>query len=339
MTLPQHHRIVIPEHGGPDVLQVVTEDAPHPQPGEIRVRTLAAGVSNHDLMLRSAGFPGFPKPPFTPGVDLVGVVDEIGAGVIGVAPGQTIAALLPSEGGYAEEVCLPAEQAVPVPEGLDAAAAVCVVANYLTAYAMLHRGAEISTGERILVHGAAGGVGTALLELGGLVELEMYGTASAPNHELVKSLGATPIDYRNEDFVARIGELTGDGVDAAFDPIGGTKQLWRSYRTLRKGGRLVWFGVAATSRQGMRVIPASLFIRFVLSLLPDGKRAPMPPNAAKPLDWYRGTLALLLDLLAAGKLNPVIAARIPLLDAVRAHELLERGGHQGKVVLVAESAD
>ncbi len=329
------HRVVITKHGGPEVLRVVEEDLPRPAAGEVRVRTLAAGVSAHDLMVRRGGFPGFPKPPFTPGVDIVGVVDELGPGVPALEIGETVAALLTAEGGYADSVCLPADAAVPVPNGVDPAEAVCVVANYLTAYAMLHRGAEVKSGERVLVHGAAGGVGSALLELGGLAGLELYGTASAGNHELVRSLGAIPIDYRNEDFVARIRTLTGDGVDAVFDPIGGGRQLWRSYRALRKGGRLIWFGVAATSRSGMRVIPSSLIARLGLSLIPDGKRAPMPPNASEPIDWYRQTLASLLDYLASGKIHPVIAARIPLLEAVEAHELLERGGHAGKAVLIA----
>lgn len=335
MTTATTHRVVITRHGGPDVLQVTANEMPHPAAGEIRVATLAAGVSAHDLMLRSAWFPGFPKVPFTPGVDIVGVVDERGAGVRTWELGQTVAALLPAEGGYAEAVCLPAERAVPVPEGVDAAEAVCVVANYLTAYSMMHRAAEVKSADRILVHGAAGGVGSALLDLGRLAGLEMYGTASSHNHELVRSLGATPIDYRSEDFVMRIRDLTDDGVDAVFDPIGGAGQLWRSYRTLRRGGRLIWFGVAATSRAGMRVIPASLITRLLLSLLPDGKKAPMPPDSSKPLDWYRQTLTLLLDLLASGKVKPVIAARVPLLEAARAHALLESGGHAGKVVLVA----
>ncbi|MCB2224530.1 MAG: zinc-binding dehydrogenase [Actinobacteria bacterium] len=332
-----HRRVVIEHRGGPDVLKVVEEAVPLPGPGEIRVRTLAAGVSNHDLMLRRSSFPGFPKVPFTPGVDVVGVVDALGEGAGGVAEGDTVAALLPGEGGYAESVCLPAGQAVAVPHGVDPAEAVCMVANYLTAHAMLHRGAQVVHGERILVHGAAGGVGTALLQLGGLGGLERYGTASAGNHAFVEALGATPIDYRGEDFVERIRSLTGDGVDAVFDPIGGARQLRRSYRTLRKGGRLVWFGVAATASSGIGVIPSSLAMRLLLSLLPDGRRAPMPPNVGKPQDWYRETLALLLGDLSGGLLAPVIADRIPLVEAARAHEVLEAGGHRGKIVLVAAS--
>jgi NADPH:quinone reductase-like Zn-dependent oxidoreductase len=313
---------------------VVEEGIPEPAAGEIRVATLAAGVSALEVMVRARRFPGFPRLPLTPGVDVVGVVDAVGDEVSGLEAGQTVAALLGYGGGYAESVCLPAEKAVPVPAGVDATSAVCVVANYLTAQTMLHRAAKVHGGERILVHGAAGGVGTALLELGGLAGLEMYGTASSHNHELVSSLGATPIDYRNEDFVGRIRDLTDGGVDAVFDAIGGARQLWRSYRALRTGGRLVWFGVAATKQHGARVIPLSLLTRLFLSIVPDGKNAPVAPDASEPNSWYRESLAALLDMLAAGRIAPLIANRIPLVEAARAHEEIERGGHAGKVVLV-----
>lgn len=333
----KNHRVVVTRRGGP--LEVVEEALPEPGAGEIRLKMETAGVSAFDLMVSSRFFPGFPRLPFTPGVDIVGVVDELGEGVPTVDRGQRAAALLSLGGGaYAEYVCVPASDAVTVPPGLDSAEAVCVVANYLTAYTMMHRAAGVEKGERVLIHGAAGGVGTALLELGRLAGLEMYGTASLHNQELVSSLGATPIDYRTEDFVERIRSLTGDGVDVVFDPIGGGRQLWRSYRALRRGGRLVWFGVAASKDKGVRVIPASLLMRLGLALIPDGKKARMPPDAStKPNAPYRETLTTLLDWLAAGRLKPLVAERIPLAEAGRAHELLERGGYAGKVVLVASS--
>jgi NADPH:quinone reductase-like Zn-dependent oxidoreductase len=334
----KNHRVVVTRHGGPEVLQLVEEDLPEPQPGEVRLKALAAGVSAYDLMFRSSGaMPGTPSVPFTLGIDVVGVVDKLGEDVSSLQPGQTVAGatfVLGSMGGYAEFVCLPPSELVPVPSGVDPAEAVCLVVNYLTASNVMHRVAHVHSGERILVQGAAGGVGTALLQLGKLAGLETYGTASKYNHELVSALGATPIDYRTEDFVERIRDLTGDGVDVVFDPIGGARQLWRSYRTLRKGGRLVWFGVAAAKKQGMRVIPLSLLTRTLLALIPDGKKAPLTPDLSKDNAWYRKTLAELLDLLAAGEIKPVVAERFPLAEAASAHELLERGGYAGKVVLV-----
>jgi NADPH:quinone reductase-like Zn-dependent oxidoreductase len=333
----KHHRVVVTQHGGPEVLQVVEGSLPEPGPGEVRVKVLTAGVSAYDLMHRRSGsLPGAPPVPYTPGEDIVGVADKLGEGVSTVEAGQTVAGY-PRGGGYAEFICLPASELVPVPAGVDPAQAVCLVANYLTAHLMLHQIANVRSGERILVHGAAGGVGSALLELGKVAGLEMYGTASKYNHELVSALGATPIDYRTEDFVERIRTLAGDGVDAVFDPIGGARQIWRSYRALRKGGRLVWFGMAATKTAGLRAIPLSLLMVFLLKLAPGGKQVPLSPNLAEfaPAhpDWYRETLAELLDLLAAGRIRPVVAERVPLAEAARAHELLERGGYAGKVVL------
>jgi NADPH2:quinone reductase len=278
--------------------------------------------------------------PFTLGVDVVGVVDKLDEGVSTLEPGQMVAGATFGAGGlggYTEFICLPASELVPVPVGVDPAQAVCLVANYLTAYMAMHGTANVQSGERILVQGAAGGVGTALLQLGRLAGLEMYGTASKYNHDLVSSLGATPIDYHSEDVVRRIRDLTGDGVDVVFDPIGGAGQLWRSKRALRKGGRLVWFGVAATKKSGLRVIPLTLLTVGLLKLLPDGKQVQTTPDLSKDNAWYRETLAELLDLLAAGKLKPIVAERIPLFEAGRAHELLERGGYAGKVVLVTSA--
>jgi NADPH2:quinone reductase len=344
MTTPEkmkNHRVVVTRHGGPDVLQVVEEDLPEPQAGEVRVKVLAAGISGYDLMFRSSGrLPGTPRVPFTLGEDIVGVVDKLGEGVSTLEPGQMVAGAtfcLGTGGGYVEFICLPTSELVPVPSGLDPAQAVCVVVNYLTAHMAMHTSAKVRSGERILVHGAAGGTGSALLQLGKLAELEMYGTASKYNHELVSALGATPIDYRTEDFVERIRSLTGDGVDVVFDPVGGARHIWRSNRALRKGGRLVWFGMAATKKGGLRVIPFTLLMVFLLKLIPDGKQAPLAPDLSKDNAWYRERLTELLDLLAAGKIKPVVAERIPLAEAARAHELLERGGYAGKVVLVTSA--
>jgi NADPH:quinone reductase-like Zn-dependent oxidoreductase len=318
--------------GAPEVLEVVTEAFPDPGPGEVRVQVEAAGISGLDIMVRARRFPGFPKPPFTPGVDIVGVIDAVGDAVEDLEVGQRVAALLGFSGGYAEHVCVAANDAVPIPANLDAAEAVCMVANFLTAR-VAHEVARVRGGERVLVQGGAGGVGTALLQLGGLAGLEQYATASPHNHELVSTLGATPIDYRTEDVVARIRELTGAGVDVVFDPVGGGRQIWQSYRTLGPGGRLVWFGVAGSKQHGARVIPVSLLMRTVLGLFPDGKKAMTIPNLLKDNARYRSTLAELIGLLAAGKISPMIAARIPLLDAARAHELIEGGRYAGKVVL------
>src|SRR5262245_40949296 len=212
----RHTRIIVTHYGGPEELQVVEEECPEPQEGEVRVRVLAAGVSLPDLMMREGMHPETPRLPFTPGWDLVGVVDRLGADVAGIEQGQIVAAL-PIHGAYAEYVCLPQSELVPVPAGLDAAEAVCLILNYITAYQMLHRSAEVKPGQRVLIHGAAGGVGSALMQLGHLAGLQMYGTCSSQSSSAVADLGGIPIDYRQLDFVEEIRRLTGDGVDVVFD--------------------------------------------------------------------------------------------------------------------------
>jgi NADPH:quinone reductase-like Zn-dependent oxidoreductase len=152
----KHTRIVVTHYGGPDALQVLEEECPEPKRGEVRVRVLAAGVSLPDVMARQGVHPETPPVPFTPGWDLVGAVDRLGDGVSGIEPDQIVAAL-PIHGAYAEFVCVPQRELVPVPSGLDAAEAVSVILNYITAYQMLHRSAKVGPGQRVLIHGAAGG--------------------------------------------------------------------------------------------------------------------------------------------------------------------------------------
>ena len=272
----------------------------------------------------------------------MGIVDEMSQGVA-LQPGQQVAGGTWARGvggGYAEYVCLPERDLVPVPSGVDPAEAVCLVANYLTAHLHLHEFADARKGDRVLVHGAAGGVGSALLDPGRLAGLEMCGTASAHDHELVASFGATPIDYRSEDFVERIRSLTGDGVDVVIDPVGGAHQLRRSYQALRRGGCLIWLGSAASKGRSPWIGLSSLPMIGLLKLVPDGRRVPLCPDLGKLVeahhDWYLETLTELLASLADGVLKPVVAKRIPLLAAARAHEMLERGGHAGKIVLMAD---
>ena len=301
------------------------------------MKTIAAGVSSYDVMLRGHWFPG-QKPPYVPGEDIVGLVDKLGDGVLGLEAGQRVALwTFGDAGGYAEYVSTPAERAVPVPVDLDSVEAVALVVNYLTASLAMNQMAGVRRGERMLAHGAAGGVGSALVQLGTLAGLEVYGTASAYNHDLVESLGAVPIDYRNDDFVAQIRELTGDGVDVAFDVIGGGRQLWRSSRALRNGGRLIMLGMASAIKGGIKTIPGSMLVVGLVKMLPNGKTAPMGPGMEsypkEHMEWYRDSLAEFFDLTVTGKLKPVIAERFPLLEAARAHEFIERGGYAGKAVL------
>jgi NADPH2:quinone reductase len=343
----KHTRIVVTRYGGPDALRVVEEECPDPKRGEVRVKVLAAGVSLPDLMMREGIHPETPKLPFTPGWDLVGEVDRPGEGVTGLEPGQIVAAL-PISGAYAEFVCLSGHALVPVPSGLDPAEAVSLILNYVTAYQMMHRSVTLSPGQRILVHGASGGVGTALLQLGRLAALEMYGTCSSRGASTVSDLGAVPIDYQNHDFVEEIHRLTGDGVDVVFDSIGGT-HIWRSRKALRPGGTVVAYGLTGSLRGGRlasgrsggrhRFRALAIFGVYIAAsrALPGRKR--VVPYSIQTLmrlrpAAFREDLIVLFDLLHAHKIAPLIAQRLPLVEARRAHELLGAGGVTGKIVLM-----
>jgi NADPH:quinone reductase len=340
-------RIIVTHYGGPEALRVVEEECPEPKNGEVRVRVLAAGVSLPDIMAREGVHPETPAVPFTPGWDLVGVVDRLGDHVSGIEPGQIVAAL-PIHGAYAELVCLPQRELVPVPTGVKAAEAVSLVLNYVTAYQMLHRSAKVKPGQRVLIHGAAGGVGSALLQLGRLAELEMYGTCSSRSAQAVSDLGGVPIDYQHQNFVEEIHRLTGEGVDVVFDGIGGA-HIWRSRKALRSGGKVVAYGLTGSLRGGRlasgrsggrhRFREIRIFALYIAGglLLPGRKRViPYSIQTLKRLKpaWFRQDLIALLDLLQQKKIKPLVAQQFPLAEARRAQELLGQGGVLGKIVLV-----
>src|SRR5215831_13905817 len=343
----QQTKVVVTRYGGPDVITLAEQECPSPKRGEVRVKVLAAGVSLPDVLAREGIHPETPRVPYTPGWDLVGIVDQIGQGVSGFELGQTVAAM-PISGCYAQYVCLPQRKFIPVPSGLDPAEAVAVLLNYITAYQMLHRSAKVSLGQRVLIHGASGGVGTAFLQLGRLAGVEMYGTCSAQAAEVVKELGATPIDYRNSDFVREIHHLTGDGVDAVFDGIGGDN-LWRSRKALRGGGRVVVYGfqsklhggrIMSGAPNGRHPIRESAILgSYILrNWFLRGRKSMVPYSIQwlmrlKPA-WFRHDLLTLFDLLQQKKIKPLIAQRLPLCEARQAHESLGRGGVIGKIVLI-----
>jgi NADPH2:quinone reductase len=321
----------------------VEEPIPEPRPREIRVRIIAAGVGYPDVLIREGTYPGGPRPPFTPGYELIGTVDKLGAGANGFELGQRVGAIT-VYGSHADYLCVPQWWLAPVPERLDPAEAAVVVFNYVTAYQMLHRTARVREAERVLVHGAAGGVGTALLQLGRLAGLELYGTGSRTQTGVISALGATPIDYTKGSFVERIRELTGNGVDVVLDGIGGGVAL-DSYRALRRGGRLVMYGHYGTTVGGRKSARrVALFylsgaLVFAGNLLPDGKRV-RAFQVAKLRDrhpeWFQADATTLFGFLAEGKIEPIVAERIPLVEARRAHENLGRGGVTGKQVLVCD---
>jgi NADPH:quinone reductase len=212
----------------------------------------------------------------------------------------------------------------------------------MTAYQLLHRAAQATSGESVLVHGAAGRVGTAVLELAALAGLRVYGTASARDRAAVERLSGVPIDYRNEDFLTRLRELTGDGVDIALDPFGGAIAL-RSFGALRRGGRLVIYGRQHTIAAGRKNWPAVFeWYAGTAAVAIWGLLAPRRRVLAyrvqklriRHQDWFQEDFGALLELLRADKIHPTVAERLPLAEARRAHEMLDRTAAMGKLVLV-----
>lgn len=342
----RYRRVVVSHFGAPEVLQVVEETLREPEPGEVRVRIKASGVSFADVLLREGIHPEARRPPFTPGWDLVGEVDKLGEGVNGLWPDQLVAAL-PIVGGYAEYIYLSPADLIAVPDGLDPVEAVCLVLNYGTAYQMMYRSARVQAGECVLIHSAGGGVGTALLQLCRLAGLQMYGTASQAKHQLLSSFDCTPIDYRQTDFVEEVRRLTGEGVNVVFDGIGG-RHLWRSYHTLQRGGRVVAFGHATSlidrtltggHRSRLRGLPTVAGLIIASYLIPNGKKIVLYSiqslKRRRPA-WFREDMTTLFELLSDGKIKPVIAARLPLTEAVHAHEMVGSGSVIGRIVLVCQ---
>jgi NADPH2:quinone reductase len=343
-------RVVVEEFGGPEVLRVVEEEDPRPGAGEVRLRVLAAGVSFTDAQIRAGTYMGGPKPPFTPGYELVGEVEELGAGCERLREGDRVG-VLTVYGADAERVCVPEKHAVAVPEDLDPAEVVSLIFPYMTAYQMLHRTARVMRGETVLIHGAAGRVGTAALELGAVAGLRMFGTCSARDKAVVERLGAVAIDYRNEDFLGRVRELTdGEGVDVVLDGIGGTVAL-RSFRALRKGnsitgdpgGRLVTMGAYDTLAQGRKSMRAwfewwpAMATTWLWGTLSSrrwvsGYRVQILRIPHQ--DWFAEDFEVLLQLLREGRIHPVVAERLPFSEARCAHEMLETSAAKGKLVLV-----
>lgn len=328
-----NRRVIVRKPGGPDVLEVVEEAEPTPGPGEVKVRILSSGVAYGDIMLRTGVGRRASGYPVTPGYDFVGVVDALGDGSRTYAVGDQVAGF-PITGGYQQFICLPETELIPVPPNLDPAEAVSVILNYLTAYQMLTRLARLSAGDTALIHGAAGGVGTAMLELARLRGVKLYGTVSTGKLDVVRELGGIPVDYRSTDFVEELRRLEPRGVQAVFDPVGGA-QLTRSNQVLARGGTLVMFGASsATQRSNPTLALIGTVARLLLLWLrPDGKSVKGYFNSTIKTPHVKEDLAALLGLLAEGKLRPRVALVLPLSEVRQAHELLEAGRVTGKIVL------
>ncbi|MFG1607244.1 medium chain dehydrogenase/reductase family protein [Actinoplanes sp. NPDC049265] len=334
--------IVMPGKVEPSGLQVRDRELPAPGAGQVVLRMEATGVSFAEQQMRRGKYYDQPAFPFVPGYDAVGTVAATGPGVDPALVGLRFAAVL-KIGGWASHLLVAAGDLIPVPAGVSAAAAETMAVNGITAWQMLHRQARVRPGGTIVVLGANGGVGSALVQLARHAGLRVIGTASPRHHATVRRLGAEPVDYRDpRRMYEQIRELAPTGVDAVFDHVGGPA-LAESWRLLRRGGTLVSYGTAATKNdEGNSQLPVlRSFARIQLwNLLPNGRRATFynfwagRRFRASFQRRLREDLTQVLRLVADGVVVPEIAAEFPLAETAAALALAESRTVTGKVVIV-----
>ncbi len=330
----KYKSVIVTRKGSPEVLKVIENDLRAPLPGEARIKIHATSVGRTDIGYRKGELSFAPKIPFVPGYEMMGTVDAVGEGVTNVAVGDRVAALI-GHGGYSEYIYLGKEHLVHVPTTLDSAEAVTLILNYVSAYQMLHRTAKVKAGDKVLIIGASGGVGTALLQLGKLAGLVMYGTASRSKHNILTELGALPIDYHTQDLVDVIHRAEPNGLDFVFDGVGGEYGKI-GLEVLGKGGELVEYTPAPSGPGAIALLGWLILVNLLM--LPNRKSIKGYGISA----LYRGNkrpfmddLPVLFNLLGEGKIKPIIAKKFPILEAAQANELLESGQVTGNVVLLA----
>jgi synaptic vesicle membrane protein VAT-1 len=328
--------------GGPAALEVRETADPEPGPGQVRIRVSAAGLNFAEVMAAQGLYPDAPKRPCVVGYEVAGVVDRLGEGVPEPAAGSRVLALT-HFGGHADVVCVPAGQVLPIPDAMSFEEAAAIPVNYITAYHMLFRVAGIRPGERVLVHMAAGGVGTAALQLCRTVaDVEVFGTASAAKHEALRAEGcAHPIDYHATDYAAEVGRLTGgEGVDIVLDALGGND--WRKgLKLLRPCGRLVTFGFAnMTSGQRRRPVRMAAQLLGIPIMTPLQLMNHNRTVSGVNIGHLWGQVALLREELQAvlalwdqGQIKPRIDASYPFTEAAAAHQRILQRQNIGKVLL------
>ena len=334
----KYHRYAAIDKGGPEVLEWQGFEPGSPQHGEVAVKAEASGVLLADVLWQLGIAPVGPKHPFTPGYDVVGVIEEVGPSVSGLERGQRVAAMI-QYGGYTEYAILPAGRVVPVPEGVDPESAAAATTSYLTAHMLIHNEGQLQTGDVLLAHGAGGGTGSAVVELASLAGVKVDGTASKAKHGLVEAQGGFPIDYKTQDFAEVLQAREPGGVDFVVDPIGGDVTA-RSLGLLKRGGRLVSVAMIQSFQDkasGLAVVSGMLRL-MLWSLTHPGKKAyfwDVAAAAGKDLAQYRKDLAAVFELLNEGRIKPEIGEVMPLKDAPKAQQMLLDYQVGGKVVLVS----
>ncbi len=334
-----YRAVMLQGQGGLEKLEDVELPLSPPGPGELRIKVLAAGAGSTDTTMRTGKYMYAPPFPFVPGYECVGTVDALGDGVTAFSVGQRVAALT-VHGSFAEYVTRAADGFVPVPDGVSDADAVAMILNYVTAYQMIHRSAKMQKGQTALVTGANGGVGSALLELLRLHGVRALGACSQKHFDFVRALGAEPMESRGAPVDETVRKLIPEGVDAAFDIMGG-KGVRECIRATKPGGTVVGYGFMGTTVNGKPSTALVMrgFAAIFLGARLSGRRGTFYGITAlyrKDKTPLKEDLPKLFALLKEKKLSPVIAHRLPLLAARRSQELLVAGGVVGKIVLLRE---
>lgn len=334
MAEPLNKVVQLETYGGPEALRVVNSPMPAAGAGEVRVRVLAASVNYTETLIRRHLYPQTAayRVPFVMGYDVVGEIDQLGSDVNDFRVGDRVADMT-VVGSDALYRTLRAKDLTRVPLDVDPAEAATLILSWTTAYQLLHRSARITPGQKILVHGAGGAVGQALLSLAHLAGIDAWGAAHARHLALIRELGATPIAYDSEDFT----RVLPGGFDVVFDGIG-EDGYRRSFAALKRGGLLVAIGYSAgaQAKQGLLAVLAAIARLYVWGWMPRGKHTrfySVNVMRARHPEWFKQDLAYLLGLLQHGRIKPKVAERINFEQVVDAHRRLESGGVEGKLVL------
>ncbi|HXX20227.1 MAG TPA: medium chain dehydrogenase/reductase family protein [Candidatus Acidoferrum sp.] len=338
--------VVVRRYGPPEVLEVQQVPDPQPKPGEVLIRVRAIGVNFADLLARMGLYPGTPKPPFVPGLEIAGVVEKVGdgarqAGDERLQPGDAVTAITHFN-AYAEWIVVPAKEVHRLPPGMRFEDGAAIPVNYMTAYHSMFVMGNLQPGDRVLIHGAAGGVGIAAVQLARARGLVTFGTAGPTKQEYLRKIGVDhPIDYQKSDFVEVVRKFAPDGIEMVMDPIGG-KNLTRSQQCLGPTGRLVVYGLSeAAGTSGKRSLVSGL---KALAQTPRFHPLRMMSQNLAVIGVSLGAMESRLPLLrreiddifkmyTEGKIKPVIAKTFPLDEAAAAHQYIHDRKNIGKVIL------
>jgi NADPH2:quinone reductase len=314
--------------GAPEVLVPVTRAVPQPKPGEVLIKVAAAGINRPDVLQRAGAYPAPPGASDLPGLEVAGIVAALGEGVTSPAIGAQVCALAPG-GGYAEFCTADARHCLPLPQGYDMIRAAALPETFFTVWHNVVERGQLKTGERFLVHGGAGGIGTTAIQLAKALGATVFSTANGEAKcQACRDLGADiAIDYSTADFVEVIkAETKGKGIDVILDMVGGD-YLARNIKCLAADGRMVSIAFLRGSAAELNLMPVMLK-RLTLT----GSTLRPQSNDAKAR-MARGLAETVWPLLDKGTIAPLIHAVFPLAEAAKAHALMESNAHVGKIVL------